>query len=110
MDTKSLLVGIISFIAGGLLVSIVATASPPQHAMMGVSNTLRSAHGNEFDEVFLTDMIAHHQGAVEMARLAQERAQHADIRRLSEDIIRAQEKEINQMRDWQNQWGHARQH
>jgi uncharacterized protein (DUF305 family) len=39
-------------------------------------------------------MIPHHEGAIEMARLAQERAQHGEIKELDDDFIDAQEREI----------------
>lgn len=105
MDTKSLIVGIVSFIAGGLLVSIVATTSTPQHAMGAVSDALKNAKGEEFDKAFIAEMIPHHQSAVEMAKLAKERASHDEIKELSNEIIAAQEKEISIMRQWQNEWG-----
>lgn len=41
-----------------------------------------------------------------MAKLAKERAQHGEIKQLSDEIIAAQEKEITQMRTWQNEWGY----
>jgi uncharacterized protein (DUF305 family) len=55
------------------------------------------AAGNETDAAFVTDMTAHHQGAIEMARVAQKRAEHPEIRDLADDIIAAQEGEISGM-------------
>ncbi|MDL2344978.1 DUF305 domain-containing protein [Deinococcus sp. MIMF12] len=52
------------------------------------------------DRWFLTDMIPHHQGAVEMARLVPARTQNAAVRKLAADIIRSQSAEINQYRAW----------
>jgi len=37
----------------------------------------RSSSGNAADAAFVTDMTAHHEGAIEMARIAQTRAEHA---------------------------------
>ena len=47
------------------------------------SGTKSSSSGNVIDEAFITDMTAHHQGAIEMAEVAQEQADHAEIRTLA---------------------------
>jgi uncharacterized protein (DUF305 family) len=51
----------------------------------------------DVDAAFAAAMIDHHEGAVTMARLASRRAEHDEIRRLAEDVIAAQESEIEQM-------------
>lgn len=56
------------------------------------------------DEQFLAAMIEHHQGAIDMAKIALERAEHTEVRQLSEDIVAAQQAEIEQMRAWQREW------
>ncbi len=57
-----------------------------------------------FDQRFITAMIAHHEGALAMAKDAQQRAEHAEIKTLAGQIIAAQEQEIAQMRQWEQQW------
>ena len=57
-----------------------------------------NADGNATDAAFVADMTVHHEGAIEMARLARRRAEHPEIRRLAGDIIDAQESEITAMR------------
>lgn len=117
MDTKSLLIGISSFIAGGLLVSIAATTfekSEPQApssssmmtSMQSSTNTLKEKTGDEFDKAFITEMIVHHQGAIDMAKVAQTNAKHTEIKSLADAIITAQEKEISDMKQWQTNWGY----
>lgn len=56
------------------------------------------------DESFIALMIEHHQGAIDMAQLALERAEHPEIRQLAQDIITAQQREIEQMRAWSQEW------
>lgn len=117
METKSLLIGIVSFIAGALLVSTAAvtiekpeSAGSMQHggsmSVDGMTANLENKEGDDFDRAFLADMIVHHEGAVAMARLAQERAKHGEIKELSGDIISAQEIEIAAMKEWQEAWGY----
>ena len=57
-----------------------------------------------FELQFLDSMIAHHQGAVEMAMLADNRAAHPEIKELAANIIDAQEREIAKMAEWRNGW------
>lgn len=61
------------------------------------SDDKTSASGNATDSAFITDMTAHHQGAIEMAEVAQKRAESADVRKLADDIISAQKGEISVM-------------
>jgi uncharacterized protein (DUF305 family) len=60
--------------------------------------------GAPFDQQFVDMMVPHHQGAVEMAMIAQQRAEHAEIKRMADDIIRSQSTEIDQMKAWRKQW------
>ena len=52
----------------------------------------------DVDTAFAAAMIPHHEGAVAMAHEAQERAEHEEIRALADDIIEAQEREIEILR------------
>lgn len=62
--------------------------------------------GETFDRNFIANMIAHHQGAVDMAKQAQASAKHTELQTMADDIIAAQEKEIADMLTWQKQWGY----
>ncbi len=75
-------------------------------SMDGMASSLRNKTGDDFDRLFIAQMIDHHQGAIDMAQLAKQNAKHDEIKRLSEDIIAAQTKEITQMRQWQQDWGY----
>lgn len=57
-----------------------------------------------FDQRFIAAMIPHHEGAIAMARDAQEKAEHQEIKNLAQAIITAQEGEITQMKQWQQAW------
>ena len=52
----------------------------------------------DVDMDFAQMMITHHQGAIEMAKLAEDKAEHDELKQLADDIIEAQEREIDVMR------------
>ena len=49
---------------------------------------------------FIKMMLAHHQGAVDMAEVELKYGKDPEARKLAETIIAAQQKEIAQMQDW----------
>lgn len=65
---------------------------------------LEAATGNDFDVMFVEMMTPHHDGAVTMAKEALQKAEHAEIKTLSNQIIKSQEAEIKQMADWKSKW------
>lgn len=59
--------------------------------------TLEAAKGEDFDRQWLSAMIAHHEGAVEMAKTELTQGTNADPKKLAQQIIDAQEAEIREM-------------
>ena len=56
-----------------------------------------SPTADETDGAFIAQMVPHHESAIEMATMAQDEAEHADIRKLADDIVAAQEREIDDL-------------
>jgi uncharacterized protein (DUF305 family) len=77
--------------------------TPEQMQAMMMSMDLGAAD-EEFDLRFINAMIPHHEGAVVMAQDALEKSQRPEIKNLSQEIIKAQETEINQMKQWRQAW------
>lgn len=74
------------------------------HAMDGMVDTedmtkLEAAQGREAARLFLTHMIAHHQGAVAMAQKEGADGKNPDALKLGKDIVTAQEGEIKEMQE-----------
>lgn len=85
---------------GGMNHGGLKTGSPMDHNM---AMDLGPADA-EFDLRFVDAMTPHHQGAVEMAKEAQQKSKRPEIQKLAADIIKAQDKEINQMKQWRQAW------
>ena len=49
------------------------------------------------DGAFIAEMVPHHEGAIEMAEVAVEEAEHPEIRELAQNIISSQGEEIAQL-------------
>jgi hypothetical protein len=74
--------------------------------MSNMGMMLEGLEGDEFDEAFIRLMIPHHEGAIDMAERALESAGHPEMKQLANDIIEAQQREIDMMRGWLQQWGY----
>ncbi len=75
-----------------------------QNSMDGMMAGLSGKTGDEFDKVFISEMVMHHEGAVKMAQSALKNAKHQEIKDLANAIITAQTDEIRMMQQWQVQW------
>ena len=60
--------------------------------------------GDAFDKAFLSEMIVHHQGAVVMAEAVLKVSKRPELVKLANEIISAQNKEIEMMKAWQSAW------
>lgn len=69
-----------------------------------MSANLKGKSGNEFDAAFLEEMIPHHKGAIEMAQMVLSQSKRPELIKLANDVIAAQQKEIDMMRGWQRAW------
>src|SRR4028118_1471225 len=58
----------------------------------------------DYDLRFVDAMTPHHQGAVEMAKEALSKSKRPEIKKLAQDIIAAQNREINQLKQWRQAW------
>lgn len=70
-------------------------------------NMLKGKTGDDLDAAFLEGMIPHHQGAIDMANLVLENAKHEEIKQMAREIISAQQREIDMMKQWQKEWGYV---
>ncbi len=127
--TKPVLMLLLSTSVLGLLVGCNKTpsepasmASPvakatgePMPKMEGMSmamgttgmDALKTLKAKEFDIAFLSQMIAHHEAAVTMAKQALTAAKNLETKQNAQKVIDAQTKEIAQMTTWLKEWYQA---
>jgi uncharacterized protein (DUF305 family) len=79
--------------------------SPKQMRGMGMMmDPQQLANQKPFDEAFIDAMIPHHRSAIEMAQVALENSDNPKIKELAQNIIGAQQREIEQMKQWRKEW------
>lgn len=76
--------------------------SMPSATSGGPSGSPMADHNMDLE--FIDDMVIHHQSAIDMAEIALEEAEHPEIEQLSNNIITAQQAEIDQMTAWRDEW------
>lgn len=124
MNKQAVTYGILGIIIGGSLMFAINPSIPStknvndqpsqsigmKHGrsmtMDDMNNTLLQKTGDDFDKAFISGMIEHHQGAIDMANQAKLNAKHDEIKTMADDIISAQSKEIEMMQKWQKDWGY----
>ncbi len=125
MEKNAVFYGVIGLIIGSLL-TLAASSNQPSDptamkkdqaktettdtvGMMSMHDMVEKLKGkkdDEFDKTFIKLMIDHHQGAIDMAKEAQLSAKHEEIKKLADDIIKAQMKETEMMGEWNKSWGY----
>ena len=86
-------------LAGQLAVGLIVAGALAACGSDDTSNgsSAAKASGNGIDRAFVTEMIPHHESAVEMAEIAEKRGQSTFVTELAGDIISAQKDEITRL-------------
>ena len=58
----------------------------------------------EFDLRFIDAMTPHHQGAIEMAKVAKQKSKRPEIQQLANAITASQNQEVSKMKQWRQAW------
>ncbi|MEX2515235.1 MAG: DUF305 domain-containing protein [Candidatus Paceibacterota bacterium] len=75
-----------------------------QHAMDEMTMMFRGKEGADYEEAFLRGMIVHHLGAIEMSEDLLKETSRSELIEFANDIISAQEQEVEQMETWLDEW------
>lgn len=82
-----------------LLVALLVAASPATASAPAPEKATA-----KFEVDFLTGMIDHHAMAIHMSEMCVDKAVHAELHAMCEDIIAAQSEEIETMQSWLQDW------
>ncbi len=104
-----LVVGLVGVLIGGIAgyslgASRLGAPRSGMHMMSGGGMMRDGEMRGASDQHFIIQMIPHHEGAIEMAKLALDRSKKPEILSLAEAIIAAQQTEIDEMRSWYKAW------
>lgn len=69
-------------------------------------NKFATLTGEAYDEAYIADMLAHHEGAVNMGENALGASDNDEVRELASEIVSSQSQEMMQMMNWQKEWGY----
>jgi uncharacterized protein (DUF305 family) len=96
-------IGVIAALALGL-----GGNAQMDHRMGSASMTaLEHASGKTFDIYWMSQMIEHHKGAVEMANSVLKDGKDARVKKAAQTIISDQSREIKQLTGWLKSWYNA---
>ena len=79
----------------------IQPTQPPAPDHSGHTTAMTSA---PYDATFIDSMIVHHQGAIIMAQQALKETQRPELKQMAEAIVKAQQTEIDQMKQWRKNW------
>ncbi|CAL9372227.1 hypothetical protein SUDANB140_00877 [Streptomyces sp. enrichment culture] len=74
-------------------------AAMPGMATEAQLEKLRAARGKAFDQLFLTLMITHHEGAISMATDVKSQGNNVQVEEMADDVVAQQTSEISRMRE-----------
>lgn len=106
MDMKSIQFGVVGLLVGGLIVGLIMNNTQYGYRGMmyqGDYNNQMAVSG-QIDAHFIEQMIPHHEDAIIMAELALEKAQREELKQLAQSIIDSQSTEIEDMKEWYEDW------
>ncbi len=98
-----------SYIAGILFVaSLVVTGAlaqhPAGHGDMNKKPQGAKTAGAPYDLHYIDMMIEHHQMGIDMAKMAQNKASHAELKDFATKMVEDEQKDTDQLKKWRDEW------
>lgn len=94
---------------GGMAMQPKGDAGPSSLAFNGIAARMHQdmsiTYTGNADVDFVKGMIPHHQAAVDMAKTALAFGKDPDVKKIAENVIKAQEAEIESMKEWLKKQG-----
>ncbi len=97
------------WVIGVITALAVSLAASAQMNMGGTSmKALENTSGKTFDIYWMSQMIEHHKGALEMAKAELKDGKDARVKKAALSIVSDQSREIKQMTGWLKSWYNAK--
>lgn len=104
MKRLSHVISAVALLAVGSTVALAMEHSSGSQALeatnAGMHGAMAAETTGDVDIDFMRMMIPHHQGAIDMAKIVIENGKDPEVRKLAEDIVKAQEAEIAFIKTW----------
>ena len=71
-------------------------------------NKFAKLTGESYDEAYIADMLAHHEGALNMSEMVSAGTERPELIQLAQTIMQTQSQELMKMQTWQQEWGYER--
>lgn len=72
------------------------------------TNKYATLKGDDFDETYIAEMLAHHEGAISMSEMVGAGTDRKELLDLAQTIMQTQTQELMKMQEWQAKWGYEK--
>lgn len=84
------------------------TSNPQQTSNTEAMDKYATLKGDDFDETYIAEMLAHHEGAISMSEMVGAGTDRKELLDLAQTIMQAQSQELIKMKTWQADWGYEK--
>jgi uncharacterized protein (DUF305 family) len=102
MKTKSYIAAIL--IVAALVVTGALAQHPAGHGDMNKKTQGAKTTDAPYDLHYIDMMIEHHRMGIDMAKMAQNKASHAELKDLATKMVEDQQKDKDQLQKWRDEW------
>jgi uncharacterized protein (DUF305 family) len=102
MKTKSYIAAIL--IVAALVVTGALAQHPAGHGDMNKKAQGAKTADAPYDLHYIDMMIEHHRMGIDMAKTAQNKASHAELKDLATKMVEDQQKDTDQLKKWRDEW------
>jgi uncharacterized protein (DUF305 family) len=91
-------------VVGALIVTGALAQHPAGHGDMNKKAQGAKTVDAPYDLHFIDMMIEHHRMGIDMAKMAQNKASHAELKNLATKMIQDEQKDTDQLQKWRDEW------
>jgi uncharacterized protein (DUF305 family) len=102
MKIKSYIAAIL--VVGALIVTGASAQHPAGHGDMDKKGQGMKMAEAPYDLHYIDMMIEHHQMGIDMAKMAQNKASHAELKDFATKMADDQQKDTDQLKKWRDEW------